>query len=135
MNNEEGKVIHKELSYKLVRLLFDVYNDIGYGYQEKHYERALSKYLFDAKIKFRRQVPYKLLARDEVIGRYYLDFIIDDKIVLELKKGKYYSRRNIEQVKSYLKVTKLKLAILANFTPDGVKFFRVFNPENIKNNL
>jgi len=52
--------------------------------------------------------------------------------VLEIKKGSYFSKRNIEQVKGYLKVTIYKLAILANYTPNGVKFFRVLNPNNIK---
>jgi GxxExxY protein len=53
--------------------------------------------------------------------------VIDDKIVLEIKKGNYYSRKKIEQVKGYLKATKMKLAILANFTPTGVKFLRILN--------
>jgi hypothetical protein len=44
-----------------------------------------------------------------------------------LKKGAYFSKRNIEQIKSYLSTTGLKLAILANFTPSGVKFYRLLN--------
>lgn len=62
-------------------------------------------------------------------SRNYLDFLVEDKIVLEIKKGNYYSKKNIEQVKQYLKVTNLKLAILANFTPSGVKFLRVLNSD------
>ena len=128
----KDKVIYKELSYKIVGLLFDVYNDLGYGYQEKYYERAIEKYFIDNNISFKKQVPYKIVFRGEIIGRYYLDFLVEDKIVLEIKKGNYFSRRNIGQVKGYLKVTKMKLAILANFTPSGVKFFRVLNPANLR---
>jgi len=128
----KDKVIFKELSYKIVGLLFDVYNDLGYGYQEKYYERAIEKYFIDNNISFKKQVPYKIVFRGEIIGRYYLDFLVEDKIVLEIKKGNYFSRRNIGQVKGYLKVTKMKLAILANFTPSGVKFFRVLNPANLR---
>ncbi|MBU4331702.1 GxxExxY protein [Patescibacteria group bacterium] len=130
-NNKANKVIHKDLSYKIVGILFEVYNDLGYGYQEKYYERAIVKYLIAAKIKFKRQVSYLIKAKGEVIGRYYLDFLIEDKIILELKKGNYFSKRNIEQVKGYLKATGMKLAILANFTSSGVKFFRVLNPDNL----
>jgi len=125
------KVIYKELSYKVVGILFDVYNDLGYGYQEKYYERAIEKYFIADNIKFKRQVPYKIAVKGEIIGRYYLDFLVEDKIVLEIKKGNYFSRRNIEQVKGYLKATKMKLAMLANFTPRGVKIFRVLSPTNI----
>ena len=129
-NAKYNKVIHKDLSYKIVGVLFDVYNDLGYGYQEKYYDRAVGKYFLAAKLKFKRQVPFKIAAKGDVVGRYYLDFIVEDKIVLEIKRGNYFSKRNIEQVKGYLKVTGLKLAILANFTPSGVKFFRVLNPNN-----
>ena len=126
-----NKVIYKELSYKIVGILFEVYNDLGYGYQEKYYERAIAKYFIAAKIKFKQQVPYLIRAKGEIIGRYYLDFFIEDKIILEIKKGNYFSKRNIDQVKGYLKVTGMKLAILANFTSSGVKFFRVLNPNNL----
>ncbi len=104
---------------------------MGYGYQEKYYERAIEKYLIAVELQFKRQAPYKIAVKGEVIGRYYIDFIIEGKIVLEIKKGNYFSKRNIKQVKGYLKVTGMKLAILANFTPSGVKFFRVLNPDNL----
>lgn len=61
-----------------------------------------------------------------------MDFLVENKIVLEIKKGSYFSKRNIEQVKDYLKATGMKLAILANFTPHGVKFFRVLNSANLQ---
>lgn len=131
-SNTTSKVVHKELSYKVVGVLFEVYNELGYGYQEKYYERAIEKYFIAEKMKFKRQVPYKITIKGEVIGRYYLDFLVEDKIVLEIKKGNYFSRRNIEQVKGYLKTTGMKLAILANFTPNGVKFFRVLAPTNLQ---
>ncbi len=124
---EEDKLIYKDLSYKIMGILFEVYNDLGYGYQEKHYERAIEKYLRDAKIKYIRQAPYKILIKGEVIGRYYLDFLIEDKIILEIKKGNHFSRRNLDQVRGYLKASKKKLAILANFITDGVKFHRVLS--------
>ena len=128
----EGKVIYKELSYLIVGMLFEVYNKLGYGYQEKIYERALEKYFIKNKIKYKRQVPYKIAINNQVIGRYYLDYLVDDKIILELKKGNYFSKKNIEQVKGYLKATNLKLAILATFSTKGIRFFRVLNPNNIK---
>lgn len=121
------KVIYKELSYKIVGILFEVYNELGYGFKEKHYERAIAKVFSEQKIKFKTQAPFAIKFKDKVIGRSYLDFLIEDKIVLEIKKGRYFSKRNLEQVKEYLKVTGLKLAILANFTPNGIKYLRVLN--------
>ena len=111
-------------------VLFEVYNELGYGYQEKYYEKAIAK-AFDKKgIKYKRQVAYKVRFKGEDIGIQYLDFLVEDKIILELKKGNYFSRRNIEQVKSYLNATNKQLAILANFTSTGVKSLRVLNINN-----
>lgn len=121
------KVIHKELSYIIVGILFEVYNELGYGYKEKYYEKALMVALAKQQIKFKTQVPFALKFKEEIIGRNYLDFLIEDKIVLEIKKGKHFSKSNLDQVKQYLKITNLKLAILANFTPDGIKYIRVLN--------
>ena len=129
MNNKikEDKVIYKELSYKIVGILFEVYNDLGYGYQEKYYERAVRECFKEANINFENQVMYNVKFKDAEIGKYFLDFLVEDKIVLELKKGNHFPKRNIEQVKGYLKITGKKLAILANFTANDVKFLRILN--------
>ena len=124
------KIIYKELSYQIMGVLFEVYNELGYGYQEKYYEKAIAR-AFDKKgIKYKRQVAYKVKFKGEFIGMQYLDFLIEDKIVLELKKGNYFPKRNIEQVKSYLNVTSKQLAILANFTSTDVKSLRILNINN-----
>lgn len=125
-----GNIIHKDLSYKIVGVLFDVYNDLGYGYQEKIYERAIAVCFDKLNISYARQKSFLITFKEEIIGRYYLDFLVENRIVLELKRGSYFSRRNIGQIKGYLKVTGLKLAILAQFTPNGVKTFRALNPHN-----
>lgn len=122
-----SKVVYKELSYKIVGILFEVYNELGYGFKEKYYEKAVVKCLAGNKIKFKQQAPFNLLFKGEPIGKFFLDFIVEDKIVLELKKGNHFSKRNLQQVKEYLKITKTKLAILANFTESGVKFLRILN--------
>jgi len=129
---ESKRVIHKELSYEIMGVLFAVNSELGYGYQEKYYERAIEVYFQQKKITYKRQMPYDIVVCNKKIGRYYLDFLVDNKIILELKKGNYFPRRNIEQVKGYLKATDLELAILANFTSHGVKYLRVLNDRNYK---
>jgi len=83
--------------------------------------------LDEKKIRYKEQAPFILSFHGKVIGRFYLDFLIENKIILEIKKGNYFSKRNIQQINEYLKTTKLRLAILANFTPSGVKFKRIVN--------
>ncbi len=123
----KNKIVYKKLSYEIVGILFEVYNELGYGYQERHYEKAIKSHFQEKKIKYIRQAPYQISVKGKIIGRYYFDFLVEDKIILEIKKGKYFSKRNLEQVKGYLHHSKKKLAILANFTPDDVKFKRILN--------
>ncbi len=68
-----------------------------------------------------------LFFKEKIIGKDFLDFLIDDKIVLELKKGDNFSRKSIEQVYEYLQATKLKLGIIAQFSSNGLKFKRIVN--------
>lgn len=68
-----------------------------------------------------------LKFKEVTVGRNYLDFLIENKIILGIKKGNRFSKRNIEQVFNYLKTTNLKLGILANFGPKEVKFKRIIN--------
>ncbi len=125
--DEKEKVLYPELSYRLVGILFEVYNTLGYGHKEKYYENAVALELEKLKISYKRQMYISLDYKGQHIGKSFLDFLVDGKIILELKQGLVSSRKNIEQVYAYLKVNKLKLGIIAQFTPQGVKCKRVVN--------
>jgi len=121
------KVIYKELSYEIIRILFDVYNNFGYGYQEKYYQKALEVEFQKMGMKYKSQCPYRIRYKGKILGRCFIDFIIDDKIVLEIKRGNHFCKRDFDQVIGYLKASGLKLGILAIFSPTGLRFKRVLN--------
>ena len=121
------KIIEPELSYKIIGLAFEVFNDLGYGMSEKYYQRAFSRLLEENKIPFQKEQYIKLLYHEEPIGSYFLDFVIDKKIVVELKIRPRLGYIHIKQVMGYLKSTGHKLAILIYFTRDGVKYRRIIN--------
>ena len=123
-------LLFPELSYQLIGVLFDVHNTLGYGYQEKYYQKAIAALLKKLKIPFREQVLVEIKVGDEVIAKGYADFIIDEKIILEIKKGDLFRKNNIDQLYSYLKMTGLKLGILANFTSKGLLYKRIVNIRN-----
>jgi GxxExxY protein len=124
-DNQNDKVVYRELSYRIIGIAFEVFNQLGYGHKEKIFENAIAQGLLAKDIKFKEQVGYKLTYKEKIVGKYYLDFLIDEKIVVEIKKGGHFPKRNIDQIKWYIKATNLKLAILINFTPTGIKFLRV----------
>ncbi|MBU2028549.1 GxxExxY protein [Patescibacteria group bacterium] len=121
------KVIYKELSYKIIGAVFEVFKELGSGFKERYYEDAIAKEFKNKGIKFKRQIPYKLTYKDEMIGSYRFDFLVEEKIIVELKQGNYFSKSNITQALQYLKASNLKLAILVNITSSGVKFKRILN--------
>src|SRR3989338_8569020 len=113
-------LIYPELSYKIVGCAFDVYNSIGSGHHEKYYQRALTEAFSKQNLNFSQQVNFPLKYKEKIIGRNFLDFLVEDKIVIEIKKGEHFSKTHIDRVMEYLKLSNLQLAILINFSIQGV---------------
>ncbi|MDD2753048.1 MAG: GxxExxY protein [Candidatus Portnoybacteria bacterium] len=120
-------LVYPELSYKIVGILFNVWSNIGSNHKEVFYQRAVAKDLERERIVFIEQLPVKINYRGSIVGKYFFDFLIDDKIVLEIKVRDYFSKKDISQLYSYLKAKGLMLGIIAHFSKTGVKFKRVLN--------
>ena len=120
-------LIYPELSYTLIGILFEVYNSLGPGHKEKYYQKAIATALHEASLLFEEQLHAPIIFKDSNVGNYFLDFLIENKIVLEIKSGEKFLKQNISQVYSYLQTKDLKLGILANFTKEGLKFRRILN--------
>lgn len=115
------------LSYQIIGVLFDVYNKLGYGHAEKVYQNAVSVALKECSLPFKEQLYSPILYKNQRVSINYFDFLIDDKIVLELKKGDRFNKAHIDQVYQYLKSKDLKLGILAYFAPRNLHFKRIVN--------
>ncbi len=120
-------LLFPELSYQIVGILFGVFNGLGYGYREKFYQRAIARELGNTGLAYKEQLRHPVFFNGKKIGIHIFDFLIEDKIVLELKQGDYFSKNDIAQAYSYLKSSSRKLAILARFTRRGLKFKRIIN--------
>ncbi len=127
---QKQDLIYPELSYQLVGLAYNVFNELGHGHLEKIYQKAYAKELKEAGIVFKEQAPNQVIYKEEVIGNNYLDFLIEEKVIIELKRSDFYSKKYIDQVSNYIKVSNLKLAILINFTTNGVRIKRIVNETN-----
>lgn len=122
-------LIEPDLSYKIVGVCFMVSNELGPGLHEKYYQRAVSVALRGKGIGFKEQQPIPIKFLNNNVGKYFIDFVIDNKIVLELKTGNRINRKHAQQILAYLKTTGLKLGILVYFGKDGVFFKRIINVE------
>lgn len=124
---EEDKVVYKDLSYKLVGILFKIHSELGNRYQEKYYQRAMEIELKKNDIEYKKEANIDLKYNGEKIGKYIIDFIIESKIALELKAVPRLRRTDFKQLFAYLKSTGLKLGIMANFRPEELSFKRILN--------
>jgi len=128
MSEQKSELIYGGLSYKLMGILFKVHRKLGNSYQEKYYQRAIALALDEAKIPYRREVEIDLSYNKQKIGKYYLDFVIDNKIALEIKTAPRIKDEYYKQLLAYLDATNLKLGIVANFRTKRLTFKRLVNP-------
>lgn len=124
---ENESYIYSEQTNKIIGLCYKVYNKLGYGHLEKIYQKALATEFDKNQVVFRREVFGKIKYDGEVIGRYYLDFLIDDKIALEIKVRREIYESDWMQLLNYLKSKNLKLGLLIVFSKGKVKIKRVIN--------
>ncbi len=120
----QGKVIYPELSYLITGILFAVHNELGQYAREKQYGDLLEKKFKEIKLPYKREVS---IADSGNI----LDFIVDSKIVLELKSVRMITRDNYRQIQNYLHQTGLQLGILVNFRSTYLKPNRIVRIDKI----
>lgn len=116
-NKTDRGFLHKELCYKVIGCIYDVRNTYGSGQKESVYQNALAEKLEKEKIPFEREVPVKILSQDtgKTLGFYKLDFIVDKKVVVEVKAVKFTPAKMEEQLYAYLRSTPYEVGYLVNF--------------------
>jgi len=125
MDTNENEILYKELSYKIVGLAMRVHSKLGYGFLEKVYENALMVLFRREGIEAKQQAPITVYFEEEVVGNYYADILVEDKVILEIKSVENIIDAHIAQTLNYLKATGLRLAIILNFSKEKLKYKRI----------
>src|SRR4030042_740898 len=113
--DENEIIIYKELSYKIIELALEVHNELGCGFLEKVYENALIILLDREGIPAKQQAPADVYFQNKVVGQYFADILVDNKIILELKTVDTIANVHKAQVLNYLRATGIKLGLIMNF--------------------
>lgn len=108
-------ILFKELSYAIVGAAMEVHNVLGPGFLEAVYQGALAREFAARNIPARREQQLPVLYKGESVGYYVADFVVDDRIVVELKAVSRLTKQHKAQAINYLVATGYKLAILLNF--------------------
>jgi len=112
-NNQ--KLIYADLTYEIRKAIFNVYNELGFGHKEQVYQKALEKEFIEMKIPYEKEQSLNVSYKNQVIGTYRPDFVIDQKVILELKAVELMPKTFETQLLHYLKTTGFSLGLLINF--------------------
>jgi len=121
------KIIEKELSFKILKAAFEVHNQLGPGFVESIYEKAMDIELTTQGLTVEQQKRIIVKYKDQIIGEHILDAEVDGKIILEYKAVSELIPFHEQQALSYLKATGLPLAIVINFGSSRVQHRRIVN--------
>jgi len=121
------ELIYKELSYKLVGLAYQIDNEIGSCLEEEIYSKAFEKLLLKDNIKYKKELYCPIKIDGETIAKRFLDFLVEDKIIVEIKVNNYRYKSVFTQLNEYLRLNNIKLGLIIRFSKDGVNIKRVLN--------
>ncbi len=107
--------LHKELSESILKVFYEVYNELGYGFLEKVYQNAMYFELKYQGFKVEAQKKIKVYYKNELVGDFIADLLIDDLIILELKACDGLVKAHYAQTLNYLKATNIEIGLLLNF--------------------
>ena len=122
----DDRLIYREEVYRIIGLCMEVHRILGKGHSEVVYKDALEYEFSINQIPFSREKSYKIEYKDIILPREYnADFVVYDKIILELKAIEILINSHVKQTLNYLAASKLKLGLLVNFGEDSLAYKRV----------
>ena len=111
----ETKLLFEELTQTIISSYYEVYNELGYGFLEKVYQNAMIYELRSRGLNATMQKPIAVTYKDVIVGKYYADIIVNDKVILELKPCDCLISEHQFQLINYLKSTTCEVGLLLNF--------------------
>ncbi|MDI6790182.1 MAG: GxxExxY protein [Thermodesulfobacteriota bacterium] len=115
MNADCQDFKYKKLTEEIIKIFYRVYNKLGYGFLEKVYENAMMVEFKKEGISAVSQSAIKVFYEGVIIGEYYADILVDDKVIVEIKAARRLAKENEAQLLNYLKATDIEVGLLLNF--------------------
>jgi GxxExxY protein len=115
---------NSKLTGTIIGCAFEVYNELGMGFPEKIYQRSLDLVLNEKRLRVDRERTIPVYFKGELIGKRRLDFVINNKVVIEVKARPYLHESDFIQLKNYLKITGIEIGLLMNFGSSSLQFRR-----------
>ncbi|HET8714661.1 MAG TPA: GxxExxY protein [Holophagaceae bacterium] len=125
INGERAELLHAEITSKVLEASFEVINELGAGFLESVYEKAMILALRGKGIKVEAQVPLDVRFRGELVGQFFADLVVEERVIVELKAVKTLLPEHQAQVINYLKATRMEVGLLINFGTPKLEYRRL----------
>jgi GxxExxY protein len=109
------ELLHKEITEQIIGAAFEVYRELGYGFLEKVYQRAMQVELRLRGLKAEIEQKIQVIFKGNIVGDYQADIFVSDAVLVELKVAKVYNAEDEPQLLNELKATGVKVGLLINF--------------------
>jgi len=117
---------HEELTHKIIGCAYKVFNELGFGFLESVYQKAMIIELNKNGLQYEVEKPLKVYYISNVVGDYYIDLYIEDAVIVELKSVENITKQHEVQLVNYLSGTKKDIGLLINFGLTGVEVKRKY---------
>ena len=122
-----AKIVYKDLSYRVVGCAQRVHRELGPGFPESVYQKALAHELAKAKVPFQSQAGFEVAYDGVLCGEFRTDFFVDEKIIVEIKAAESLCPEHVAQLLAYLKASGMELGLLMNFGEVSLTVQRLAN--------
>lgn len=118
-------MLHEDLTAKALEACFEVMKELGAGFLESVYEKALVIALRQKGLDVKEQYPLKVMFRGQIIGEFYADILLDEKVIIELKTARALTPEHQAQLINYLNATGIEVGLLINFGNPRLEYKRL----------
>jgi len=115
MRTDEHGLKHQELTSQIIRVFFEVYNELGSGFLESVYVQALDVALTEAGLSTQREVPLSVTFRGRIVGRFKGDLVVEKRVLVEAKACHSLHATHEAQLLNYLRATVIEVGLVLNF--------------------
>lgn len=129
-DGQDKSLKHEEITKAVIGCAFEVANELGTGFLESVYEKALLLALRQKGISATAQYPVKVMFRTECVGDFYVDIFVEEKVIVELKALKAITPEHQAQIINYLNATGIEVGLLINFGNPKLEYKRFTRSKN-----
>jgi GxxExxY protein len=117
---------YEDITHRIIGCAYEVYNQLGFGFLESVYRKAMVIELAKNDLKTQEEKPLQVYYDDQVVGDFYIDLLVEDEVIVELKSMQNLAKEHEVQLVNYLNGLTKEVGLLINFGPNSVKVKRKY---------